>query len=166
MAEASAEGAGQQSPGWRPRSGRNPGCKRWEESPERATQRCAALSGLFLHPIRIPRVPEPAGAGSSTLGCAPPRLRRCTWPCCILRMTGTGLCHAALIPDIPWIVRHLIFIQHLQIFLLEGLFAMMLNLALYIHSYRLNLGLMYGKGAIAGLPRKFCVFRPESLRPA
>jgi hypothetical protein len=36
---------------------------------------CTALSGLDSNPILEPRVPEPAVACSSTLGCAAPSLR-------------------------------------------------------------------------------------------
>ena len=71
----SAEGAAQQSPGRRRRSRPEP----WVESAEvralkgrRSRGRgasCAALQGLDqVNPV--PRVPDPAGAGSSTLGFA------------------------------------------------------------------------------------------------
>jgi hypothetical protein len=47
--------------------------KAWNQPCKGGTAACVALAGLIVYPISQPRVPEPAVARSSTLGCSVPR---------------------------------------------------------------------------------------------
>jgi len=107
LREISAESAEQQSPGWRSRSGRNPGAAYKAYKPCKGGAVCIALTGLLLNPIRNPGFQSPLrvlfhpGLCCSALSALPVSLTRMPYETLFAVMASVPALRAGLLSRRP-----------------------------------------------------------------